>query len=510
MTEEENRYAAFQGIKYAEDPIGELRFKPPRPFIAGEAVWDVSTNPKIACSQTLNGFAFGQEDCLILNVYVPESAINKQESLPVMFWIHGGGLKTGGSSMERYGPQMYMDREVVLVTINYRLGIFGFLSMGDEIVPGNAGFRDQNLALRWVNENIESFFGNSEKVTIFGESAGGESVSYHIISPMSRGLFRRAIMQSGTALDSWARPRSPRLLEMQNAQVFEQLGCLTEDTLVCLQGKSSEELLVVNKIATFAVIDETYTTDAFIPAGADELFANGDFDNELEVIIGTNKEDGMLMIFEQLLDPSKWQDVLDNIDVIGPSSLFSIPFESLITEEDIANSRKVIEFYVNSVENLNEEHTQQIFEMFTDATFLYGTYKTIKYLLEYNVPTYQYILTFSGQYSYSELYGIEKQGVCHADDIFYLFNPSFGLYGNYTLTDQDSIDLREEMTSAWTNFAKYGDPTPPSSGNNWMSWTPVKMASPSSFWNISGIISSISDDSRTAERMRFWDSLNLS
>lgn len=203
QTETGNRFAAFYGIKYAEDPVKNLRFKAPKPFQAPQGLWDVSQDPQISCVQIdkiVQETPFGQEDCLVLNVYVPESAILNQDSLPVMAWIHGGALKLGAGYYQQYGPQIFMDKKIILVSINYRLGIFGFLSLGDEIVPGNAGFRDQNLALKWVHENIENFFGDPEKVTIFGQSAGGESVSYHLISPKSRGLFRRAIMQINVLL----------------------------------------------------------------------------------------------------------------------------------------------------------------------------------------------------------------------------------------------------------------------------------------------------------------------
>lgn len=134
----------------------------------------------------------------------------------------------------------------------------------------------------------------------------------------------------------------------------------------------------------------------------------------------------------------------------------------------------------------------------------------MKYLLAQNVPTYSYILTFEGQHSFTELFGIEKQGVCHADDLLYLFAPVFGNVIDFTLTNQSDVDLREEMTKAWTNFAKFGNPTPSGSGNNWNNWTPVDQSNPAKFWDISGKISSMSDDTRFAERMAFWDSLNLS
>ena len=367
VTDSGNRFAAFQGIKYAEDPVGNLRFKPPQPFNAGQGFYDVSYNPDISCTQEVAGWIFGQEDCLILNVYVPESAISNK--LPVMVWIHGGGLRTGGSTFQEYGPQKFMDNQVVLVTLNYRLGIFGFLNLGNDEVPGNAGFKDQNLALKWVNENIGSFYGDSEEITIFGESAGAHSVNIQMLSPKSQGLFKRAILQSGSSLLPWSRPLSQEIVQRKTSQVLQQLGCPSDNALGCLQFKPAFELAYQNSIATFATIDGD-----FIPSDAKDLLEFGQFDTSLEVLIGTTKDDGMLEVFQQLSDGS-WSGLSENWDFVGPMRLFGIPFGDLITDQDVENARKVAEFYFGSVENLNEENKQAVIEMFTDASFAHGGFR---------------------------------------------------------------------------------------------------------------------------------------
>ena len=153
-------YAAFQGIRYAQAPIGKLRFRPPVPFVPGEnEVIDVSQESTIACIQ-IPGGKQGQEDCLFLNVYVPKDILEDPEAeTPVMFFIHGGGFGTGSGFLSEYGPQHFMDRGVIMVAINYRLGPLGFLTLGNDVVPGNAGMRDQVLALQWVQANIGNDFG---------------------------------------------------------------------------------------------------------------------------------------------------------------------------------------------------------------------------------------------------------------------------------------------------------------------------------------------------------------
>ena len=213
-----------------------------------EGVYDVSMESNVICPQLANGVPIGQEDCLFLNIYVPEKVLNHVEKsfnvlVPVMFWIHGGSLLTGSNSFPFYGPKSLMSKEeVIFVTINYRLGPLGFLTMGTDLVPGNAGLRDQNMALNWIHENIVNFRGDPGSVTIFGGSAGSFSVAMHILSPMSKGLFHKAILQSGTALaPSWGPINIERALNTAML-LAEQLGC-ESFSLTCLQHQSMNDII---------------------------------------------------------------------------------------------------------------------------------------------------------------------------------------------------------------------------------------------------------------------------
>ena len=143
----------------------------------------------------------GNEDCLYLNVYSPD--IMPTAPVPVMVFIHGGGFKSDSGNDENYGPDFLVTHGVVLVTLNYRLEALGFLCLDTAEVPGNAGLKDQVAALRWVRDNIASFGGDPKNVTLFGESAGGSSTCLHIISPMSKGLFKKAASLSGVPFNDW-------------------------------------------------------------------------------------------------------------------------------------------------------------------------------------------------------------------------------------------------------------------------------------------------------------------
>ena len=228
----------YHGIPYAEPPVGKLRFQytvPKKPFTSP---FEASKHGNL-CYQ-LNMFplegAVYSEDCLFLNIYAP---VVRSKPTPVMVWIHGGGFSSGGSNfyitdtLSAYG-------EVIVVTINYRLTLFGFLSTGDEHAPGNVGLMDQHLAMKWVSENIGAFGGDPKKVTIIGQSAGGTGVAYQSIYPGNEGLFQRAITQSGSLW--WA----PLVGPQSDAERLGKLvGCeqTESQTLIeCLRGVPGDVL----------------------------------------------------------------------------------------------------------------------------------------------------------------------------------------------------------------------------------------------------------------------------
>ncbi|BFG05266.1 esterase-6-like [Drosophila madeirensis] len=193
-------FEAFMGIPFAKPPVDSLRLRNPVPSGAWEGILDAGT-AKDGCLQR-NYFAdkwpiSGVEDCLYLNVYRPKK--RDGSPLPVMFYIHGGGFFSGTAHPVASGPEYMMDTEqVIMVTVPYRLGPLGFLSTGDTDMPGNFALKDQRLAMRWVQQHIADFGGDPQLVTIFGHSAGGMSVHYHMLSPSSKGLFQRAMSLDGT------------------------------------------------------------------------------------------------------------------------------------------------------------------------------------------------------------------------------------------------------------------------------------------------------------------------
>ncbi|NXN94089.1 SASB hydrolase, partial [Rhinopomastus cyanomelas] len=206
----ERSISVFLGLPFAKPPVGPLRFSDPQPPEPWEGVRDATSYPPMCLQDKEKAQYFSDyitnrkekvrlqvsEDCLYLNVYTPLPT-DTQEKLPVFVWIHGGGLVFGAASSYDGSALAALDN-VVVVAIQYRLGIAGYFSTGDQHARGNWGYLDQVAALQWIQENIRHFGGDPESVTIAGESAGGVSVSALILSPLAKGLFHKAISESGT------------------------------------------------------------------------------------------------------------------------------------------------------------------------------------------------------------------------------------------------------------------------------------------------------------------------
>ena len=239
---------AFKGVPYAAPPVGDLRWRPPEPVEAWTGVRDASTSGSI-CVQDGGQDLSQSEDCLFLNVWAPHQT---SELLPVMVWMHGGGYTGGSGSTSLYDGTHFAEKGVVLVTINYRLNVFGFLAHpalsveSPHDASGNYGLMDMVASLEWVRDNIETFGGDPGRVTIFGESAGAGAVMSVMLMPQSEGLFHRAIAQSNW-VNGWDRQLRRAVgdwgaAEAQGVQLAETLGAAGEDALTTMRAASSADV----------------------------------------------------------------------------------------------------------------------------------------------------------------------------------------------------------------------------------------------------------------------------
>lgn len=292
----------FQGIAYAAPPVGELRWASPQPAAPWSGIRD-ATRPGNRCAQAegLIDPAGSTEDCLYLNVTTPRHSGGRP--LPVMVWIHGNGFISGAGSL--YDSQQLASRgNVIVVSPNYRLGIFGFLAHPAldhgpaRNLSGNFGLEDQQAALRWVERNAAAFGGDPGNVTIFGESAGGTSVCAHVAAPGSAGLFQKAIVQSGQCTGrKWSPgpptwfplPRSER--EQHGIEVAAEVGCSDPDTAAeCLRAKPVEELA---KWSDAGVGSGPTFGGGVLPLSPEDAFATGRF-NRVPIIQGITRDEHRL------------------------------------------------------------------------------------------------------------------------------------------------------------------------------------------------------------------------
>ncbi|KAK5641594.1 hypothetical protein RI129_010141 [Pyrocoelia pectoralis] len=261
---------AFRGIRYAKAPVGELRFQPPVPVENWSGVYNATNDGPMCPQPFLRPIS---EDCLYLNIYTTKlSSSRYNPKRPVLFFIHPGGFFLMSSASNWFGPQYLLDRNIVLVTINYRLGSLGkylnrlpyilyrrvgFMSTGDKWAPGNNGLKDQVIALKFVKHNIASFGGDPNLVTIVGYSAGGISVATHLVSPMSTGnlerveqenkcsplgLFHRAIGMSCSSFNQWPMGNHQFNLAQKQARLVGCSDDTSENIIRCLKTKSAEEI----------------------------------------------------------------------------------------------------------------------------------------------------------------------------------------------------------------------------------------------------------------------------
>ncbi|WP_235990587.1 carboxylesterase/lipase family protein [Streptomyces ureilyticus] len=288
----------FLGIPYAQPPVGKLRWRAPRPVEpwSGVRTADDFGNRCVQTASWDPGYEKPShtEDCLDLNVYVPEGGAVRSGPRPVMVWLHGGGL-TAGAGEDIVPDTFARQTGTVVVTANYRLGAMGFLATSGldrearDRVSGNFGMLDQQSALRWVRANIARFGGDPGRVTIAGESAGGRSVCTQMASPTSRGLFHRGIVQSGAYADCAARTHKEAVA--QGADFMEKLGCAS---LACVRGKPAKEVLAAQAGFNWGPV----AGGDFLPVQPFEAYAKGAA-ARVPVLNGANQDEGRMFAFAQ-------------------------------------------------------------------------------------------------------------------------------------------------------------------------------------------------------------------
>ena len=434
----------FLGIPYAAPPVGALRWMPPQSFGKWHGLLDASSFGNV-CTQG----GRGSEDCLFLNIYAPNFKKNgNKHGMPVMFWIHGGAL-TGGAGSDFDPTPLLAPQNVIVVTINYRLGYLGFLAQtaldSEGHDAGNYGLMDQQFAMQWVQNNIAAFGGDPSNVTIFGESAGGQSVYCQLASPTATGLYAHAIAESGSyeifenflinALDPIAALSVGETTGTANvpsgANIADSVGCSSQ-TAACLRGVSNTELVSVQVGTVYPFVDGTLLTET--PA---ESFASGNF-NKVPVIAGTNHDEWRIFVAEQY-------------DAQGNPILTEAEYDTAVTmlwKDPLLIS--IVEFLYPYAfpggQVLGASGTDAIFACSARNADISLSNFTNTYAYEFNdenAPPHQ-----------SDLPGLSfPLGAYHGSEIQYLFDSVFTPELNPA-----QQQLSAAMVSYWTNFAVSGNP----------------------------------------------------
>ncbi|XP_002937472.3 cholinesterase [Xenopus tropicalis] len=451
---------AYLGIPYGEPPTGRLRFKKTEQRKPWHGVLKADKFGKSCFQNRENKFAEFpgtemflvnnemSEDCLHLNVWVPPS---KPKDAHVMVFIHGGGFESGTTSLDIYdGSVLAYAENVIVVSMNYRVGAFGFLALpGHKDAPGNAGLFDQRLALQWINENIAAFGGNPDRVTIFGHSAGAASVGFHLISPKSYPYYNRAIVQSGSGTSNWALNSEERAkrLALKLAEVLECPQTDDDAIITCLLNEDPKHLTEKQLLAK-----EPYALTQFLPIVDHDFLVDvpenvlGQSMKRTDILLGITKDDG------------------NPFTLIG-STDFNIQTESSISSAELLERLKrffpsagdlgiqsILLQYKDWEDVNNGEKNRQAMELILrDYYFACPVKGFARYAVEHqnNVFFYEY------DHRSSNDPWPEWMGALHGAELPMLFGKPFINKGRYTRSE---LLFSKRIMKLWANFARTGSP----------------------------------------------------
>ncbi|ETN67857.1 carboxylesterase, alpha esterase [Anopheles darlingi] len=496
-------YYSFKGIPYAEPPLGALRFSDTVPKAAWSGVRDASNHGATCPSQDMAPTE--SEDCLFLNVYTP-SLIGTRS---IMVFIPGGGFSAGSGDDALYGGQYFMGEDVVLVTLNYRLGALGFLSTGDRAAAGNWALKDCIEALRWVQRNALAFGGDPSSVTIFGQSAGGVLVHILTLSPLSNGLFQKAIAHSGLAFNSWAFQPNPRFYANRLAQA---LGVPSGDTVAMVTALRSipyrqivalqDNILTRTADALLSPIDFVTTPGAVVlPQLPIDIVDAGTF-QPVPLMAGFTDMDSLVFTLGwSLVNPALFQAFNNDPHLLVPR-VWNIARGSAGSS---AVSQGIAQYYWQG-QPLGFERLEQFTHYMTDLMYTYGILEAAR-RHSLRSPAYVYQFSYVGDLNLlrAQLGPIGIPGAVHGDDLCYLFDTKSILLGPISPTSH-AITVRNRMLRMWTNFAKYGNPTPtadPLLQN--INWPPIASGTVNAVLNIAQNL--VPGPNPVASRYNLWQDL---
>lgn len=437
--ENKNGVISFKGIPFAKPPVGNLRWKRPAPLEPSDEVFE-AFEFGLSCVQLideneLSSVQVQGEDCLTLNIWTRGSNVANK---PVMVFIHGGSYVGGGSNNPAYNGENFVNRnDIVFVSITYRCNVFGFLDLeeigGPEYADSkNLGILDQIQALKWIKENISNFGGDANNITIFGESAGGSSVSLLMTIPEAKGLFHKVIAQSGTF-------NFKKTVEMgkQITKDFTRIAGI--NTMEKLHNLSIDELrhyflLLINEYSYGVTLMFSPVTDGkLIPEKPDESIRDG-CAADIKLMIGTTLDEFAYwkLYYDNLEDDEEMNDFLTKVCRInGP---------------DLSRFEKMINEY------LSFERPTKVMSLANEIIFRIPAIRFAEFQAKH-APTWMYLFTWPSK--------IEGLGACHAVETPFVFHNLNDPMVELFLGENPPVALADQMQDAWVSFAKNDEPSHP-------------------------------------------------
>ncbi|WP_411343415.1 carboxylesterase/lipase family protein [Paenibacillus sp. WLX1005] len=430
----ENGTVIWRGIPYAQPPVGDLRFQPPQSLQAWEGARDATRFGPVSPqsdSELENSYPDGMrpvksEDCLYLNIWAADGPA-RETPLPVMVWIHGGAFMNGAGSLPFYdGTSFVLNSEVIVVTINYRLGVFGFLDLSHhgQSESANLGLQDQIAALQWVQDNIAAFGGDPDRVTIFGESAGAMSIAALLAMPASKGLFRAAILQSGASQFT-----TPDVSRTVTEHLIASLGGSHGDTSVLYQA-STEQLLsageqVRSGAGALSMPFQPVLHESTLPIEPLQAIRNGAAKG-IPLIIGTNMDEGSMFVHisSELMSKPQIAGVLESMTGLNAAPLIE---QYPMTAEGQAQIMTDLFFWRSAIQ-------------YAEAQLEHGD--VWMYRFDWNQSGHQFFNTAT-----------------HASEIPFVFNNQLLLQHMGVELDEQTLNMATQMQRAWATFAHTAIPT---------------------------------------------------
>ncbi|XP_039358081.1 acetylcholinesterase-like [Mauremys reevesii] len=464
---------AFLGIPYAKPPVGALRFQKPLPHQPWSHVLEATSFGNACHQPPLTDYPDADifflntpqsEDCLFLNVWMPHP--RPPVPAPILVWIHGGGFYMGATSVELHSGRFLAATEnVIVASMNYRLGALGFLSL-PPAAPGNAGLWDQRLALRWLRNNAATFGGDPARLMLFGQSAGAAAVGLHLLSPRSRSLFTRAAIQSGAPTAPWAWI-SPTTAKKRAQRLGQLLGCTdSDDTALvgCLQGKEpsefpKHEFSVLGRKDLLGLPFVPIPDGDFLLDTPPRLLQAQHYQPIIPILTGITANEGSYLLSSSV--PSfnmenassiGWHELLKLVRLIAPGA----PEKS---------AQAVAQQYSQEGEEQGEAQYRWAMEQILGDYFIVCPIAEMaRREAEAGNPVYAYDFTHRS----SGLSSPEWTGVPHSTDLLFMFGTLVSVRGaNHTHTEAE-VGLSRRMMRYWAEFARSGNPT--GAGNSREQW----------------------------------------